>query len=210
MTLSDSGEAAVLDEIFEAGTGTFPTGNVFVSLHSANPGETGANEVTGGSYVRQQAATTRTGSAITNDAILSFSGMPAGDVVAWGIWDLSTAGVCFWTGWFGTVGRVGVVEAADLAGNDITSPAHGFANDDRVIMEQIEAETTPTGLTAGTIYWVTGAPTADTFQLSTTQDGGAVDITAVGVAMFRKVVVTTLGAGNTFQIAAGDLDIFLD
>ena len=211
MTISNNGETQVLEEIFNAGAGAFPAADAWLSLHSADPGETGTNEVTGGSYGRQQVAMTVTGNTVTNDAIESFSGMPAGDVVGWGIWDASVAGNCFWTGWFSTVGRVGVVDAAGITSNDIISPAHGVVADDRIVLEAIEGETTPTGITAGTLYYVLSAGlTTDTFNLSATSGGAEVDISAKGVGLFRKVTVTTLGAGNTFQVAAGDLDIFID
>lgn len=212
MTFTTNGALETLQEIFEAGTGTFPVANPYVSLHSADPGETGANEVVGGSYVRQQADFTTTANPATNAATISFTGMPAGDVVGWGINDASTAGNFYVTGWFQgatPLNKVGTVDAADVTANTVTSPAHGFANDNRIVLEQIEGETTPTGLTAGTIYWLVGTAT-DTFQLSLTQGGAAIDITAKGVGIFRRVVVTTLGAGNTFQIAAGDLDVYAD
>jgi len=212
MTLSDNGEIQVLDEIFNAGVGTFPAADPYISLHSANPGETGANEVTGGSYARQQAAFgAAAGGTLSNSATISFTGMPAGDVVGWGVNDAATVGNFFVTGWFSTVGRVFVVDAAGITSNDVISPAHGFVADDRVVFEQAEGESLPTGVTAGTLYYVLSAGlTTDTFNVSTTSGGAELDITAKGVGIVRKVTVTTLGAGNTFQIAAGDLDVFAD
>ena len=69
--------------------------------------------------------------------------------------------------------------------------------------------TSPTGLTAGTLYFViaTGL-TTDAFRVSTTQGGAALDITGNGSAIWRKVVVTNFSSAGTFQVAAGDLDIF--
>jgi len=212
VTISNNGENQVLDEIFNAGAGTFPSADPYISLHTADPGETGANEATGGSYARQQTAFGAAASGtLSNSGNIDFASMPAATIVGWGVWDAVSAGNCFWTGWFSTVGRVGVVEAADLTNNDITSPSHGFVADDRVVLEQIEAETTPVGLTAGTLYFViaTGL-TSDIFRLATTSGGAAIDITAVGVGMFRLVTVKSTNSGDTLRIATGELDIFLD
>lgn len=211
MTLSNNGEVQVLDEIFNAGGGTFPGGNPYVSLHTADPGETGANESVGGSYARQQTDfTAAAAGTLENVAAVTFAGMAAGDVVGWGIWDAVSAGNCFMTGWFSTVGRVAIMTLSGTT-DIFTSDSHGFVLDDRVVFEQIEGETTPAGATLGTIYWIiTPNLTTDGYQVSATQGGGALAITGDGPAMVRKVIVTTLQGGNTFQINAGALDVFAD
>lgn len=210
MSLSNNGENQVLDEIFNAGGGTFPAADPYISLHTADPGETGANEASGGSYARQQAPFGAAASGtLSNTGNIDFASMPAATIVAWAVWDAVSAGNCFWTGWFSTVGRIGI-HHTETADDNIYSPDHGLVNDDRVVMEQIEGETMPGGLTAGTIYWVTGTPGQDDFQLSTTQDGGAVDITSDGGAMFRLVVPKTTNSGDTLRIGTGELDLFID
>ena len=210
MTISNNGETQILDEIFNAGAGTFPSADPYVALHSAAPGETGANEVTGGSYARQQTAFgAASGNTLSNTPAITFSGMPAGDVVGWSIWDSASSGACFWTGLFSVTSRVFTCDAGDITGDTLTSPAHGFANDSRIILEDVEAETIPTDFSYTTFYWVVGTAT-DTFQLSTSQGGGAVNVTDKGAGIARLCVITTLTAGNTFTIAAGDLDIYID
>jgi hypothetical protein len=207
--LTDAGELAVLDEIYNAGGGTFPTGNVYLSLHSADPADTGANELTGGGYARQQTDfTAAAAGTLSNVGAVTWS-VPAGDVVAWGAWDAVSAGVIFQTGFFSTVAGLGLVRTADATANDVQSVAHGLAANDRVEFEVIEGLTVPTGLTAGTLYFViaTGL-TTDAFRVSTTQGGAAVDITGTGSAIWRKVVVTNFSSAGTFQVAAGDLDIY--
>jgi hypothetical protein len=210
--LTDTGENAVLDEIFNAGVGTFPAADPFISLHTADPGDAGANEVTGGAgpYARQQVAFGAAASGtLSNTGAISFAGMPACTVVAWGVNDAATAGNFYVNGWFSTTPGLAVVRSADLAGNDIQSVAHGLAADDRVVFETIEQLTTPTGITLGTVYFVLAAGlTTDAFNISTTSGGAEVDITAVGSAIWRKVTPKVVNAGDTFQIAAGDLDIF--
>ena len=208
--LTDAGEIAVLDEIYNAGSGTFPAGNPYVALHTADPTDTGASaEVAGGSYARQQADFNAAGSGVTaNAANIDFVSMPATTVVAWSIWDSVSAGVCFQTGWFSVLSAIGVVRSGDLAGNDIQSSAHGMTTDDRVVFEVVEGLTIPAGITAGTLYFVLAAGlTTDVINISTTSGGGEVDITAAGSCIFRKVTPKVVNSGDTFRIAAGDLDI---
>src|SRR6266511_1579389 len=101
--LTDVGENATLDEIYNAGAGTFPAGNVYLSLHSADPADTGANELTGGGYARQQTDFTAAASGtVSNVGAVTWS-VPAGDVAAWGAWDAVTAGSCYQTGFFSIV-----------------------------------------------------------------------------------------------------------
>ncbi len=68
-------------------------GNPYVSLHTGDPGITGANEVSGGSYARQQtgfnAAASKAGA---NTASITFSSMPTATVTYVGLWDASTSG----------------------------------------------------------------------------------------------------------------------
>jgi len=103
----------------------------------------------------------------------------------------------------------GVVEAADLTNNDVTLPSHGLVADDRVAFFTIDGVSLPTGITAGTVYWVisTGLST-DTFRVSTTQGGGALDITAVGQAKVFNMVGLAVSNGITPQFAAGELDVY--
>jgi len=208
--LTYAGENAVLDEIYNAGAGTFPTADPFISLHTADPADTGANEVAGGSYVRQQAAFGPAASGtLSNTANIDFTGMPAVTVVAWGVNDASTAGTFFQTGWLSTVSGLGVVRSGDLAGNDIQSSVHGLTTDDRVVFEVIEGLTIPAGITAGTLYFVLAAGlTTDAFNISLTSGGAEIDITAAGSCIWRKVTPKVVNGGDTFRIAAGDLDIF--
>ena len=211
--LTDAGEIAILDEIYNGGTGTFPTADAYIALHSADPGDTGAsNELTGGGYARQQ--TPFPGAAagtLSNTGAITWS-VPAGNVVAWSVWDAVTAGVCYQTGWFNTATPVvglGICRAADVTANDVQSTAHGLTTDDRVVFEVIEQLTIPAGLVAGTLYFVLAAGlTTDAFRVGATSGGAAIDITAVGSTLFRRVLVTNFGGAGSFQVAAGDLDIF--
>jgi hypothetical protein len=60
----------------------------YISLHTADPGTTGASEVTGGSYARQAASFgAASGKALATDAAVEFGPMPACTVTHYGVWD---------------------------------------------------------------------------------------------------------------------------
>ena len=96
MSLSDFAENELLDALLK--NGSFAGGaTVYVSLHAGDCGENGANEVAGGSYVRQASGgfSTAAGGTTDNDALIDFAGMPAvggGGVTHIGIWDLVSGG----------------------------------------------------------------------------------------------------------------------
>ena len=93
MSLSDFAENELLDALLN--NGSFAGGaTVYVSLHTADPGEAGANEVAGGSYARQASGgfAAAAGGTTDNDAIIDFTLMPAETMTHVGIWDAVTAG----------------------------------------------------------------------------------------------------------------------
>ncbi len=78
-------------------TGTFinTATTYYLSLHSADPGTTGASEITGGSYVRQAITfAAASGGSTASASGQTFTGMPAeaGGCPYFGIWTASTAG----------------------------------------------------------------------------------------------------------------------
>lgn len=68
----------------------------FVSLHTADPGTTGASEVTGGSYARVAVSwNAASGGSVTNSGSLSIN-LPASTTAAYfGIWSASSAGTYY-------------------------------------------------------------------------------------------------------------------
>jgi hypothetical protein len=63
-----------------------------ISLHTADPGTSGASEVTGGAYARKATTWgTVSGSAVTGSAVTL--DVPAGTTIThWGLWSALTAG----------------------------------------------------------------------------------------------------------------------
>ena len=67
--------------------------SVWLSLHTADPGTTGASEVSGEGYGRQQSpAAASSSGTYTSGSDLRFDGMPAGTVTHAGLWDAETGG----------------------------------------------------------------------------------------------------------------------
>jgi hypothetical protein len=175
-------------------------GTTKMSLHTAYSA-TGTNEVTGGSYAKQtptwNAASARSKSISAN---VSFS-VPSGTSVRWvGLW--ATDGTTF-KGMFPNGGTEFPFQI-DLTNNRVYSEAHGLANDNKVVFT---GTTLPTGVTAGTEYWVVGVTAADPdyFQVSSTQGGGAIDLTGSYPsqdARGAKLVTETFGADGTFQVTS--------
>jgi hypothetical protein len=168
-----------------------------------------ATEATGGSpaYGRLAAtwATAATGQD-ANSATLLFD-VPAGTYGFLTFWNASTGNTgTQYRGYVpinGGVKGFGTVDAADLTANTITSNAHGLVNTDRVIVFNVFAETIPGGLTEGAVYFVVGA-TTDTFQVSLTSGGSAVDlVTTQGELYYQKIIPEVFGAQGQISVAIG-------
>lgn len=92
-SISSTLEDSVLDAIFNATS--YSEANVYLSLHQSDPGTTGTNEVSGGSYVRQAIPKVASSSGYTSNANIDFTGMPdttGDDISHVGVWDASTVG----------------------------------------------------------------------------------------------------------------------
>ncbi|MBF6538194.1 hypothetical protein IU418_13370 [Nocardia farcinica] len=70
------------------------TAQVWVSLHTADPGTTGASEATGGGYVRVQGTWTSGSGGALSMSELTFTA-PAGEYTHAGLWSASSAGTFF-------------------------------------------------------------------------------------------------------------------
>lgn len=82
MAASNRMKQLMLDAIFNSGQ------PVTVSLHTADPGTTGASEVTGGGYSRKTATfgATALGDFSDNDADITFTNLPSCTVTHVGLW----------------------------------------------------------------------------------------------------------------------------
>lgn len=97
MSISNYCELKLLDAVFNATA--FSVTTPYVSLHTADPGETGASECVGGSYARQSGSfAAASAGATTTDAQISYATMPACTITHVGVWDASTSGNFLWGG----------------------------------------------------------------------------------------------------------------
>ena len=100
-----------LDSLLDGDAYAVPT-DWDVSLHTGAPGETGANEVAGGSYVRQEPSfSAASGKSKTTDAELEFTLMPSCTITHLGLWGYYTDTWVFI--WGGELGSSKVVGAGD-------------------------------------------------------------------------------------------------
>ena len=104
MSLSNYAENLLLKYLLTASSVTRPTA-WYVSLHDADPGETGANEVTTGTdsdYIRQSLtfADPSSGTSLSNSSVswTVNSGSGGYTVVGVAIWDALTTGNCLFSG----------------------------------------------------------------------------------------------------------------
>ena len=164
--------------------------NGYGGAHTAYPGDAGSSEVTGGSpaYARLAASwdAAATKAKALTAAVTGFN-IPAGTIVKWwAAWSTVTAGTCKAAAPVGSSLR-GV---ADVAASDtFTSRAHGLPNARRVVFYPVENSSLPTGLTEGADYFVINSAT-DTFQVSATEGGAAVDVGA-GSVRWQDMVPAT-------------------
>lgn len=171
------------------------------SLHSAYSA-TGANELTGGSpaYARKAITIAAAGSRARAASTQPVFDVAAASVVAFvGLW--TNAGTVF-RGMFANGGTEKGFQV-DVTNNKILCEAHGLVDTNNVVFY---GGTPPTGLTEGTVYFVVGNTAADpdTFQVSLTSGGAAIDITGQPAAQckFSKIVQETFGAQGTFTATA--------
>lgn len=97
MSISNYAENKILDAVFS--NTSFAVAAVYISLHTADPGETGASEVAGGTYARQLTAfDAAVAGATQNTGGETFTGMPAVTITHIGCWDALTNGNFLWGG----------------------------------------------------------------------------------------------------------------
>jgi hypothetical protein len=181
-----------------------------ISAHNAVPDVNGSNETPG--VTRAAVAWTNTNGLLTNAAQLVHAVPAAGVVGFYGLWGALAGGTFY--GYETRCGAgesrtgFGSVDAAGVIANAVQSAAHGLVNDMTVLVYNVLGEALPTGLTEGQIYFVVGA-TTNTFQLSLTQAGAAVDITGQGELYFARFVAHTFTLPGNLVTGAGALAVNL-
>lgn len=183
----------------------FGTDADFVSLHTAYPGNTGASEVSGGSPAYARKAMTFAASSagtMAGSATPTFD-VPAATTIYWlGHWDAVTTGN--FRG-YEPLGGTPFRYTCNTGTDTFTVVSHGYSNGDQVVFFN---GTSLTGLTTGTAYFVVSAST-DTFQVSATLGGAAIDVSGTFAAASRvsKVVPETYGSQGTAQLVTSSFNL---
>lgn len=194
MPFSNSGKTDCLNALRTATT--------HLSGHTAYPGDSGASEVTGGTYARLPitwAAVAGSPPSFDLSAALDLA-IPAGVTVKWiGGFTALTAGTFKTFAPCGSTLRgVATIQATD---DIFRSDNHGLPNDRRVVFYAVAGESVPTGLTEGTDYFVINQ-TADTFQVSLTQGGAVVNFTGDGEVRWQDMVPATDAAAFVCRVSS--------
>lgn len=194
--------------------GSTTAGSLYVSLHSADPGEGGnqtTSEISYTGYARVAVARSAAGWTIASNQVSNTAAITFGERTDVGSVDVVWAAVGTDSSGTGKVLArfpVGVAtpgkEFTAATTDVITIPGHSLAVDNRVAFHPTPESTLPTGITEGTVYWVKTVASND-ITISTTQGGATVDITAAGAGVVNRIIISTVTATVAPQFSAGQL-----
>ena len=230
MSKSNSFETSLLQHIFNntaiANVGdatglpaSATAGSLFVSLHTADPGEAGTQSTSETVYTnyarigvaRSAAGWTISGNTVSNTAAINFAtcGATGATLLYWGIGTASSGtGVLLYKGALSSAAQgMALGESTD---DTMTIKNHALGVDDRVAFFQMGNLTLPGNITEGTVYFVKTVPSVDTITLSTTSGGTTVDITADGQGMCFKIIPFSVTTGISPSFGIGALQIIED
>ncbi len=166
-------------------------GITHVSAHSAYPGTTGANLITGSTSTISVAAASGEVSVggTTNLAI------PAGNTVRWIVYWKASAPRCQAPN--GGLPKEFVVTPTT---DTVQSPAHGWSDTQPVVFY---GATPPAPLVAGTVYYVRDSAT-DSFKVAATAGGAAIDLTTAGSGgcMVSAITESVYASAGTHTVAS--------
>lgn len=205
MSISNYAELALLNALFN--NTSIAVAQPYAQLHIGSPGETGTSNVAAETdRVAVSFANAASGAVVSNDDTVWTSVAATESYSHISLWDASTAGNCLW---YGPLGAGTKAVCTATSADTFTSYAHGYSDNDRIEVFAREGAGLPTGISEGTLYYVVSSAT-DTFQLSTSQGGGAVNLTSNGEAICQRVVLAPILIGQNFTIPSGQLTINLD
>lgn len=184
-TFADYAENKILDHVF-GNTAFSAPATLYLALFTTLPNDAGSGgtEVSGGGYARKDITNNTTnfpnasGGVKSNGAAFTFSAatIPWGTIKGWGLYDASSAGNLIMKGLLRGAAQLFTASAST---ETITATAHGLSDGNKVLVFT-DGGTLPGGLAEETEYYIIGS-TANTFQLSTTSGGSAINLTTDGV-----------------------------
>lgn len=186
---------------------------LYASLHTSYSA-TGANELTGGSPAYARVAVTW---SAASGGSKNLSGTPytlnvpantnTPGVEYIGFWDTGPGPGGVFQGMFpNAAGANAYAFAAPSSTGVLLAPGSGYTSNQTVVVFASPGSTLPTGLTAGTVYYVR-APSSDSFNLSTTSGGGNITLSTDGSGIVQAIVIEAFASQGTFQITAGSVSI---
>jgi hypothetical protein len=192
-----------------------PLTNLFVALHTADPGEAGDQTTSEAAYTgyarvavaRSSGGWTVTGNQAVNVATITFPNCTAGTstITHWSI-GVATSGASKIL-YSGPIAGAQVIGTGKASNDTVTLPGHGLIVNDQVAVVAIPGATLPGGLTDGQLVFVKTVSGND-ITLSTTQGGSLLDITADGALALQKEGAITISTTVTPPtIAAGALKV---
>jgi len=182
---ADTGRNALVQGFLSA----FP----YVSLHTGNPGVTGANEDSGSGYARQPHLLVTPSAGQSSNPGLVHWPCANGPKLWVGFWSLLTGGVYGGACPSGDkpLRTLSVSAALSVFG----STNHGLANGTTLVLSDILGAGLPSGFVEGTVYYVVSS-TTNTFQLAAT-NGGASITTSTDTEVFGQEIAPVPASGGT-------------
>lgn len=168
-------------------------------------------ELSGNGYARKAVTAndtnfpTESNRQISNGVAIDFDAASGAwsDIYRAKLMDASSGGNVLYSGFLGN--DQGAFFTAIAAGDIITVPGTSLQVNDRVVILSADGATLPTGLSDETLYYVKTVSGND-ITLSLTQGGAAVDVTAAGAGIIKKVTPkASITAPDFVRFAVGEL-----
>ena len=217
MSFTNAEELRILGKEYGA-TDYTPDGTLYAALFTTVPADdgTGGTEATGGNYARVAVTNNTTnfpsanpklnGTAIAFPTATTGGYSSGATLKGMGFYSASSGGTLrSWAYLCDTLFSFVGLDTGDI----IWAPGHTYTNGTKVIVWAPASQTLPTGLSAGTEYFVISA-SGDSFQVSTTSGGSAVAIPANGGGLVARSRFTVVNEGDTPSFAASAFSHLLD
>lgn len=173
------------------------------SLHSGFPGQTGVNEIFGGSpaYARKAITVSAASGGLRALAVAVTFDVPPSTIRWIGFWGTGSAQ---FQGYSPNGGNPREF-FTDIALNVINLAAHGFASGQKVVFYN---DTIPGGLVEGQVYYVVN-PATDSFQVSASSGGAPIDITSTNGSgcLCSPIVEENYASQGAHTITAGNFSL---